>query len=130
MRTHGFAAILLGVLFLVPVAPAKGQAPNLAYAIDPRPDYVVFLDKGTDQLSSAAADTVRIAARAAGSGAGSGKVIRLVGRSDRAQAVKDELVRDGIPAGSIVVDRASTQPLPTAAGGISDPLNRRVEILF
>jgi hypothetical protein len=126
MRTHGFAAILLGVLFLVPVAPAKGQAPNLAYAIDPRPDYVVFLDKGTDQLSSAAADTVRIAARAAGSG----KVIRLVGRSDRAQAVKDELVRDGIPAGSIIVGAAAAQPLPTAAGGISDPLNRRVEILF
>ena len=78
MRSQGFAAVLLGALFLVPVAPARGQAPNLAYAIDPRPDYVVFLDKGTDQLSSAAADTVRIAARAA---ARSGKVVRLVGRS-------------------------------------------------
>jgi hypothetical protein len=125
--THGFAAILLGALFLVPVASARGQAPNLAYAVDPRPDYVVFLDKGTDQLSSAAADTVRIAARAA---ARSGKVVRLVGRPDRAQAVKNELVRDGIPAGSIIVDRASTQPFPTVAGGIADPLNRRVEILF
>ena len=127
MRTHGFAAVLLGALFLVPVAPARGQAPNLAYAIDPRPDYVVFLDKGTDQLSSAAADTVRIAARAA---ARSGKVVRLVGRSDRAQAVKNELVRDGIPAGSIIVGAAAARPFPTVAGGISDPLNRRVEILF
>jgi hypothetical protein len=126
MRIHGFAAVLLGALFLVPVAPARGQAPNLAYAIDPRPDYVVFLDKGTNQLSNAAADTVRIAARAAGSA----KVIRLVGRSDQAQVVKNELVRDGIPAGSIVVDRASGKPFPTVAGGISDPLNRRVEILF
>jgi len=127
MRTHGFAAILLGALFLVPVAPARGQPPNLAFAVDPRPEYVIFLDRGTNELSRAAADTVRIAARAARSA----KVIRLVGRPDQAQAVKNELIRDGTPAGSIVVvDRASYKPFPAAAGGISDPLNRRVEILF
>ncbi len=127
MRTHGFAAVLLGALFLVPVAPARGQPPNLAYAVDPRPEYVVFLDRGTNQLSSAAADTVRIAARAAKSA----KVVRLVGRPDQAQAVKNELIRDGIPAGSIVVvDRASYKPFPAAAGGVAEPANRRVEILF
>ena len=127
MRTYGFAAVLLGALFLVPVPPASGQPLNLAFAVDPRPEYVVFLDRGTNELSRAAADTVRIAARAARSA----KVIRLVGRPDQAQAVKNELIRDGIPAGSIVVvDRASNKPFPTVASGIADPVNRRVEILF
>jgi OOP family OmpA-OmpF porin len=127
MRLHGFAAVLLGSMILAPIPAAMGQTANIAYAVDPRPEYVVFLDRGTNQLSSAASDTVRIAARAAKSA----HVIRLVGRPDQAQVVKNELIRDGVPAGSIVVvDRASYKPFPAAAGGIAEPVNRRVEILF
>ncbi len=126
MQTHGVAAVLLGGMFLAPVPAALGQTTNLAYAVDARPEYVVFLDRGTNRLSSAAADTVRIAAGAAKSAS----VIRLVGHPDHVQAVKNELIRDGIPAGSIVVGRASNKPFPTVADGIAQPVNRRVEIMF
>jgi hypothetical protein len=49
----------------------------------------------------------------------------------RANAVKDELVRDGVPAGAIqVIGKGESQPLVPTADGVREPQNRRVEIVL
>jgi outer membrane protein OmpA-like peptidoglycan-associated protein len=49
----------------------------------------------------------------------------------RANAVKDELVRDGVPAGAIqVIGKGESQPLVPTADGVREPQNRRVEIVI
>jgi outer membrane protein OmpA-like peptidoglycan-associated protein len=49
----------------------------------------------------------------------------------RANAVKDQLVREGIPAANItVVGRGESQPLVQTADGVREPQNRRVEIVL
>jgi len=49
----------------------------------------------------------------------------------RANAVKDSLVRNGVPAGAIqVVGKGKTQPLVPTADGVREPQNRRVEIVL
>jgi hypothetical protein len=48
----------------------------------------------------------------------------------RANAVKNSLVRNGVPAASIaVVGRGESQPLVPTADGVREPQNRRVEIV-
>jgi outer membrane protein OmpA-like peptidoglycan-associated protein len=47
----------------------------------------------------------------------------------RAEAVRDELVRLGMPDDSIRVEgRGKREPLVTTADGVAEPMNRRVEI--
>ena len=127
MQKYGVAAALLGGLFLAPL-PLMAQSTNVAYATGgAASEYVVFLDKGTSQLSAPAIGTIHSAAQAARPGT----TIRLVGRADQAAAVKQELVREGISAASIVViGTRSSDPLPRVADGLSDPASRRVEIKF
>ena len=49
----------------------------------------------------------------------------------RANAVKAELVRHGVPAANIVVlGRGATMPLVQTADGVREPQNRRVEIVL
>ena len=102
MKKLHIGAILLSGLVAVPLQASQAQTTNVAYgyANEPRPGYVVFFDKGTAQLSSVADQTIRKAAADADRSAG---LIRVVGRADYANAVKNELVRDGVPARSIVV---------------------------
>ena len=88
---------------------------------------MVFFDRGTGQLSSVADETIRRAAADADRSAG---LVRVVGRADYAEVVKNELVRDGVPARSIVVVAETGRPLPTFADGVSEPANRRVEIRY
>ena len=48
----------------------------------------------------------------------------------RANAVKDQLVREGIPATQIVVvGKGESQPLVPTADGVREPQNRRMEIV-
>jgi hypothetical protein len=48
----------------------------------------------------------------------------------RANAVKDALIRDGVPAGAIaVIGKGKSQPLVPTADGVREPQNRRVEIV-
>ena len=48
----------------------------------------------------------------------------------RANAVKDALVRDGVPAQAIVViGKGESQPLTPTGDGVREPQNRRVEIV-
>jgi len=49
----------------------------------------------------------------------------------RANAVKDALVRDGVPAGAIqVIGKGKTQLLVPTGDGVREPQNRRVEIVL
>jgi outer membrane protein OmpA-like peptidoglycan-associated protein len=120
-------AILLGGLVAAPFYTAMAQTTNVAYASEPRPGYVVFFDKGTARLSNVADETIRRAAADAEKSAG---LVRVVGRADYADAVKNALVRDGVPARSIVVVPRTDSPLPTIADGVSEPANRSVEIKY
>ena len=127
MKKLHIGAILLGGLFVTPFQAALAQTTTMAYANESRPGYVVFFDRGTGQLSSIADETIRRAAADADRSAG---LVRVVGRADYAEAVKNELVRDGVPARSIVVVAETGRPLPTFADGVSEPANRRVEIRY
>jgi len=127
MKNLRLGAILLGGLVVAPFQASMAQTTNVAYASAPRPGYVVFFDKGTGGLSSVADETIRRAAADAGK---SGGLVRVVGRADYADTVKNELVRDGVPARSIVVVPSTGNSLPTVAGGVSEPANRRVEIKY
>jgi hypothetical protein len=127
MKKLHIGAILLGGLFVTPCQAALAQTTTVAYANESRPGYVVFFDRGTGQLSSVADETIRRAAADADRSAG---LVRVVGRADYAEAVKNELVRDGVPARSIVVVAEAGRPLPTFADGVSEPANRRVEIRY
>jgi OmpA-OmpF porin, OOP family len=127
MKKLHIGAVLLGGLVAAPLYTAMAQTTNVAYASDPRPGYVVFFDKGTARLSSVADETIRRAAADADKSAG---LVRVVGRADYADAVKNQLVRDGVPARSIVVVPRAESPLPTIADGVSEPANRSVEIKY
>jgi hypothetical protein len=127
MNKLPIGAILLGGLFVTPFQAAQSQTTQVAYAVEPRPGYVVFFDKGSIQLSSVADETIRRAATDTDRSTG---LVRVVGRADYADAVKNKLVRDGVPARSIVVVVGTQHPLPANSDGVSEPASRRVEIRY
>ena len=133
-RTALVAGLLAGCATLLIPGLTKGHASDLAAAAaatapaEPRPGYVVFFEPGHPEVSSTAAGTIRIAAQAARAG----KVpnVRLVGRADHAEAVKAELVRQGIAAQSVVLVGRDDSPIVRASTGVAEPMNRRVLIAF
>jgi hypothetical protein len=125
MRNYGITAAFVSGIFLASIPAAMAQTTKVAYAAEPRSEYVVFLDSGK-QLSGAAMDTVRVAANTAKST----HRVRIVGRADYAEAVKNEMLREGVPAQSIIVRHETSKPLPRIADGIGEPSGRRVEISF
>jgi hypothetical protein len=127
MKKLHIGAILLSGFVAAPMQAAIAQSTEVAFAKDPQPAYVVFFDKDTHQLSGIADETIRRAAADADKSAG---LIRVVGRADYANAVKNQLVRDGVPARSIIVVPKNGNPLPTIADGVSEPANRSVEIKY
>jgi outer membrane protein OmpA-like peptidoglycan-associated protein len=122
-------------------APAPAAAPP-----PPAPttaQYIVFFDFDRANLTAQAMTTIKQAAAAAK--AGNKTRIGVTGHADRsgsdaynmalslrrANAVKDALVREGIPAtGITVVGRGESQPLVPTADGVREPQNRRVEIVL
>ena len=105
--------------------------------------FMVFFDWDRSNLSQQAVQTIGQAA-AAFKSRGSAR-ITATGHTDtsgpenynmalslrRANAVKDQLVREGIAANQIVVvGRGETQPLVPTADGVREPQNRRVEIVL
>jgi len=105
--------------------------------------YLVFFGLNESRLTPEAEDVV---AKAASQYRETGAVrITATGHTDtsgseqynmalslrRANAVKDQLVREGIPANQIVVvGRGESQPLVNTADGVREPQNRRVEIVL
>ena len=123
-------------------APTAAPPPPPMPAPVAAPSYMVFFDWDRSDLSAQALNTIRQAAdqfKTRGNAR-----ITATGHADksgpenynmalslrRANAVKDALVRDGVPAASIaVVGRGESQPLVPTADGVREPQNRRVEIV-
>src|SRR5262245_32602879 len=124
MTNSRVAGLVLAAMFVVPAA-AFAQSTDIAYATAPKSEFVVFLDHG-GQLSPVASANVHKAAVAARSA----RTIHVTGRGDYAEAVKVELMRQGIPANAIEVTPQAYNPLPKPADGLRDPMMRRVEISF
>jgi len=123
-------------------APTAAPPPPPMPAPVAAPSYMVFFDWDRSDLSAQALSTIRQAAGAFKT-KGSAR-ITATGHADksgpenynmalslrRANAVKDALVREGVPAASIaVVGRGESQPLVPTADGVREPQNRRVEIV-
>jgi OOP family OmpA-OmpF porin len=124
--------------FGAPVAAPPPPPPPAA-----APSYMVFFDWDRSNLSQQALNTIQQAADAYKA---TGKArITATGHTDksgpedynmalslrRANAVKDALVRDGVPAMAIsVIGKGETQPLVQTADGVREPQNRRVEIVL
>ena len=118
-------ALVIGGLVVMPLS---AMAQNLASAPATSPivrsDHLVFL--GSDaSVPASAMETVRSAADAAKQ-----TPIRIEGRPDYANAVKQELVRQGAPASSISIKPVATQPLPKPGDGVAVPSERGVILSF
>ncbi|MCB4824778.1 OmpA family protein [Roseicella aerolata] len=138
-------SVLLGLRysFNPPPAPAATQAPAPAAAPSPARTYLVFFDWDradlTDRAKQIIADAAGAARRVqttrievAGHADRSGTVQynqRLSQR--RAEAVANELVRQGIQREEITVTAfGETKPLVPTADGVREMQNRRVEIVL
>jgi outer membrane protein OmpA-like peptidoglycan-associated protein len=120
------------------MAPAPAPPPA---AVTP-PSFMVFFDWDRANISDQALTTIRQAAAAFKSKGGAR--ITATGHTDtsgpesynmalslrRANAVKDTLVREGVPAQAItVIGRGECQLLVPTGDNVREPQNRRVEIV-
>jgi outer membrane protein OmpA-like peptidoglycan-associated protein len=133
------AMLSLQVKFGAPSAPPPVVSQPPASA----PSFMVFFDWDRSNLSQQALNTIQ---QAADQFKATGKArITATGHTDRsgpddynmalslrrANAVKDALVRDGVPPMAIsVIGKGETQPLVQTADGVREPQNRRVEIVL
>jgi OOP family OmpA-OmpF porin len=133
-------AVMLGISFKFGGGPeAAPPAPPPVAA----PSFMVFFDWDRSNLSQQALNTIKQAADAYKT-KGSAR-ITATGHTDtsgpanynmalslrRANAVKDALVRDGVPATAIsVVGKGETDLLVPTGDGVREPQNRRVEIVL
>jgi outer membrane protein OmpA-like peptidoglycan-associated protein len=124
--------------FAPPVAPPPPPPATVA-----PPSFMVFFDWDSSSLSEASMNVIR---QAAGAFKTKGNArIRATGHTDtsgpeaynmalslrRANAVKNALVREGVPAAAIaVIGRGEQGLLVPTADGVREPQNRRVEIVI
>jgi outer membrane protein OmpA-like peptidoglycan-associated protein len=131
---------LAAIAYKFVAAPPPPPPPPPAVAA---PSYMVFFDWDRSNLSAQALNTIKQAANAFKT-KGNAR-ITATGHTDksgpenynmalslrRANAVKDALVREGVPATAIaVIGRGESQPLVPTADGVREPQNRRVEIVI
>ncbi len=118
-------------------APPPAQPPMMVKS------FIVFFDFDKSNITAEAQKTINDAVAAAKAG-GSSRVT-LTGHTDRsgseqynmalslrrAEAVKANMIRQGIPASAIVViGKGESSPLVPTADGVREPQNRRVEIVI
>jgi OmpA-OmpF porin, OOP family len=135
-------SIMLGLTYKF-AEPAPVAAPPPPPAQPAAPSFMVFFDWDRANLSAQALQTIKQAADAYKT-RGQAR-ITATGHADRsgpeaynmalslrrANAVKDALVREGVPATAIaVIGRGEAQPLVQTADGVREPQNRRVEIVI
>jgi outer membrane protein OmpA-like peptidoglycan-associated protein/outer membrane protein W len=130
-------------------APAPAPAPPTARAAAPagpacdNVDFIVYFEFDNATLTDQAAQTVGAAAQQAS--ACQITRVSVVGHTDRsgadaynvqlsdrrATAVREELVRRGVPASTIAVEgRGESAPAVATPDGVREPLNRRSEVLI
>ena len=132
-------SVMLGLTYKFGAPEAAPPPPPPPVAA---PSFMVFFDWDRADLSAQALGTVKQAANVYKT-RGSAR-ITTTGHTDRsgpeadnmalslrrANAVKDALVREGVPATAIsVVGKGESQPLVPTADGVREPQNRRVEIV-
>jgi hypothetical protein len=137
----GTAAIVYDEIAKPPPIPTKPPAPP-PIAV---PSFFVFFDYDESQISAQAQNTIDQAVKAFRERSGARVVI--TGHVDgaesanepygmalslrRANVVKDDLAKLGIPASAMsVTGKGGTQPLVKTATGAREPQNRRVEIVI
>ena len=119
-------ALVIGGLVLVPLsAMAQNLASAPAAVPVVRSDHLIFMESEGNRVPLSAMETVRQAADAARQ-----SPVRIEGRAEYANAVKQELVRQGAPAGSISVTPIPVKPLPKAGDGVPEPSDRGVVLQF
>ena len=117
-------ALVAGSLVMGVAGVASAQ--DLASAVAPsKSEFMVFTEQGSHALSPTAIATIRSAVNDA-----RGARVTLTGSPENVAAVKNELVRQGVPKSSIVARNDLGTPLPSAGDGLSDPSSRRVAITF
>ena len=134
-------SVMLGLHMRFGAAPPPPPPPP-APMVAP-PSFMVFFDWDRSNLSAQALNTIKQAA-AAFKSKGNAR-ITATGHTDtsgpeaynmalslrRANAVKDALVREGVPATAItVIGRGEAGLLVQTADGVREPQNRRVEIVI
>ena len=118
-------ALLAGSLLVGAAGMATAQ--DLATAATPsKSEFMVFTEKGSHALSPTAIATIRSAMN----DARSARQVTLTGSPENVAAVKNELMRQGVPANAIVARNDTSSPLPKAGDGLSDPSERRVAFTF
>ncbi|MBX9633634.1 MAG: OmpA family protein [Magnetospirillum sp.] len=125
------------------VAPAPAPAPVVKPAPALQKNYLVFFDFNKADVTPEAQKIITQAAGAAKQG--NAARVTLTGHADRsgsdkynqalslkrANAVKDSLVKQGIPADQIaVIGKGESDPLVATPDGVREPQNRRVEIVL
>jgi OOP family OmpA-OmpF porin len=135
-------SVMLGLTYKFGATEAAVAPPPPPVAVPATPSFLVFFDWDRSDLSAQAQQTI---AQAAQSYKTKGNArVTATGHADksgpdaynmalslrRANAVKDALVRNGVPAAAIVVTgRGESMPLVQTADGVREPQNRRVEIV-
>jgi len=124
-------------------APPRGVVEPAPSPVSASRSFIVFFDFDRASLTATAVQTIKLAAEQAK--AGRATRIDVTGHADRAgadaynmalslrraNAVKDQLVREGLGVSQIaVVGRGESQPLVPTADGVREPQNRRVEIVI
>jgi outer membrane protein OmpA-like peptidoglycan-associated protein len=140
--TNNNLSVMLGLTYKFG-APEAAPPPPPAAAPATTPSFMVFFDWDRSDLSQQAMQTLQQVASAYKQ-RGSARVV-ATGHADRsgpddynmalslrrANAVKNALVSNGVPATAIsVVGKGETQPLVPTADGVREPQNRRVEIVL
>ena len=115
--------LLVGGLLIGTTTAATAQQVARAVSL-PKSEFMVFTEPGSHALSPTAVATIRTAVGKADAT----RAVVLTGRSENVSAVKNELVRQGIPDEAIVTRSTAPAPLAKPRDGLSDPLDRRVEI--
>jgi hypothetical protein len=123
MRKLLVSTVLLGGILLAPFQSSVAQ--EVAYANESPPGYVIFFSNGPAHVSNVAGETIQMAAGDADRSAG---LVRVVGPVGYATVVKEELVRNGVPARAVVVVPRIAEALPVLHDGVPEPAS--VEIHF